>query len=117
MRLFQHPQSVVESSMIGDNTKVWSFTHILSGARIAADCNICDHVFIENDVIVGDRVTIKCGVQLWDGVRLEDDVFIRPNVTFPNNNFALSKEYPYKSLKTIVPQGLLSEQMQRYWPS
>jgi UDP-3-O-[3-hydroxymyristoyl] glucosamine N-acyltransferase len=51
---------------------------VFAGARIGADCNVCDHTFIENDVIVGDRVTVKCGVQLWDGVRIEDGRFHRP---------------------------------------
>ena len=54
---------------VGPRTRIWAFAHVLPGARIGADCNICDHTFIENDVIVGDRVTVKCGVQLWDGVR------------------------------------------------
>src|ERR1035441_7091138 len=48
--------------------------HILRGARIGRDCNICDHTFIENDVVIGDRVTVKCGVQLWDGVAIEDEI-------------------------------------------
>jgi UDP-2-acetamido-3-amino-2,3-dideoxy-glucuronate N-acetyltransferase len=105
MKFFKHAQSLVESERIGDNTRVWAFAHILPGAKIGEDCNICDHVFIENDVIVGDRVTIKCGVQLWDGVRLEDDVFIGPNVTFTNDNFPRSKKYPDKFINTIVRKG------------
>ena len=67
---------------------------MLPGATIGRDCNICDHVFIENDVIVGDRVTIKSGVQLWDGVRLGDDVFVGPNATFTNDPFPRSKQRP-----------------------
>src|SRR6266508_3200275 len=98
MDFFKHPQALVESEHIGTNTRIWAFAHVLPGARIGKDCNICDHVFIESDVVVGDRVTIKCGVQLWDGVRLEDDVFIGPNVTFTNDNFPRSKKYPEKYL-------------------
>jgi UDP-2-acetamido-3-amino-2,3-dideoxy-glucuronate N-acetyltransferase len=105
MKYFKHAQALVESKKIGDNTRVWAFAHILPGAKIGEDCNICDHVFIENDVIVGDRVTIKCGVQLWDGVHLEDDVFIGPNVTFTNDNFPRSKKYPDKFINTIVRKG------------
>lgn len=67
--------------------------HILPGAQIGSECNICDHVFIENDVTVGDRVTVKCGVQLWDGLRVEDDVFIGPNATFTNDIFPRSRQY------------------------
>jgi acetyltransferase-like isoleucine patch superfamily enzyme len=49
---------------------------------------------IESDVVIGDRVTLKSGVQLWDGTRIEDDVFIGPNVTFTNDPYPRSKEYP-----------------------
>jgi acetyltransferase-like isoleucine patch superfamily enzyme/dTDP-4-dehydrorhamnose 3,5-epimerase-like enzyme len=105
MKYFKHTEAIVETEQIGEKTRVWAFVHILSGARIGSDCNICDHVFIENDVIVGDRVTIKCGVQLWDGVRLENDVFIGPNVTFTNDNFPRSKQYPEKFMITTVRQG------------
>jgi len=77
----------------------------LAGARIGADCNVCDHVFIENDVLVGDRVTIKCGVQLWDGLRVADDVFIGPNVTFTNDSFPRSRKPPEAFLTTSVGPG------------
>lgn len=102
---FKHPQALVESEHIGPRTRIWAFAHVLSGAVIGADCNICDHVFIENDVRVGDRVTVKCGVQLWDGVVLEDDVFVGPNATFTNDRFPRSKQYPPEFPKTIVRSG------------
>lgn len=100
-----HPVALVESSQIGAGSRVWAFSHILPGARIGRDANICDHVFIENDVIVGDRVTVKCGVQLWDGVRIEDDVFIGPNVTFSNDPFPRSKQRPIEFAQTRVRSG------------
>ena len=78
---FLHPQGICESENVGPGTRIWAFAHVLPGASIGADCNICDHSFIENDVVLGDRVTVKSGVQLWDGLRVEDDVFIGPNVT------------------------------------
>jgi UDP-2-acetamido-3-amino-2,3-dideoxy-glucuronate N-acetyltransferase len=102
---FAHPNAIVESEKVGKDTRIWAFVHILPQAVIGEDCNLCDHVFVENDVIVGDRVTIKSGVQLWDGVRLEDDVFIGPNVTFTNDRFPRSKQYPQEYLKTIVERG------------
>src|SRR5262249_59185034 len=55
-----------------------------------------------NDVRIGDRVTVKCGVQLWDGVELEDDVFVGPNATFTNDLAPRSRRYQPKPLKTIV---------------
>lgn len=103
---FAHEKSIVENGVkIGSRTRVWAFVHILSGAVIGADCNLCDHVFIENDVVVGDRVTIKSGVQLWDGVTIEDDVFIGPNVAFTNDPFPRSKQYPEKFTPTLVRRG------------
>jgi UDP-3-O-[3-hydroxymyristoyl] glucosamine N-acyltransferase len=103
---FIHDKALVDpGATIGAGTRVWGFTHILAGARIGADCNICEQVFIENDVVVGDRVTVKCGVQLWDGVRLEDDVFVGPNVTFTNDRFPRSKQYPEHYLTTLVQAG------------
>jgi acetyltransferase-like isoleucine patch superfamily enzyme len=104
MNFFKHSHALVESEHIGENTRIWAFAHVLAGAKIGADCNICDHVFIENDVIIGDRVTIKCGVQIWDGVRLEDDVMIGPNATFTNDPFPRSKK-TFELLTTLVKKG------------
>lgn len=103
--MFVHPQALCETTAIGDNTRVWAFAHVLPGAKIGSDCNICDHVFIENDVIVGDRVTIKCGVQLWDGLRVADDVFIGPNATFSNDKYPKSKHYERQLLQTHIGRG------------
>jgi UDP-2-acetamido-3-amino-2,3-dideoxy-glucuronate N-acetyltransferase len=105
MSHFVHPQGLCESTRVGEGTRIWAFAHVLPGARLGAECNICDHVFIENDVIVGDRVTVKCGVQLWDGITLEDDVFIGPNATFTNDRFPRSKQYPEAFARTIVERG------------
>ena len=100
-----HPLSDVQSKIVGRGTNVWQYVVILSGAVIGADCNICSHCFIENDVVIGDRVTIKNGVQVWDGLRIEDDVFIGPNVTFTNDLFPRSKQHPEKFVQTTVQQG------------
>jgi acetyltransferase-like isoleucine patch superfamily enzyme/dTDP-4-dehydrorhamnose 3,5-epimerase-like enzyme len=102
---FVHPQGICESIQVGSRTRIWAFAHVLPGARIGADCNICDHVFIENHVVVGDRVTVKCGVQLWDGVRLEDDVFVGPNATFTNNPFPRSRQWLAEHPVTRVCEG------------
>jgi UDP-2-acetamido-3-amino-2,3-dideoxy-glucuronate N-acetyltransferase len=102
---FVHPQGICESTSVGARTNVWAFAHVLPGAVIGREANICDHVFIENDVIVGDRVTIKSGVQLWDGIELQDDVFVGPNVTFTNDSFPRSKKYPEKFSRTVIERG------------
>lgn len=101
---FCHPMAIVESSNIGDETRIWAFAHVLPGAVIGTNCNINDHTFIENDVILGDNVTIKSGVYIWDGVRLGDNVFIGPNVTFTNDLTPRSKQYPEKFLSTVIEE-------------
>lgn len=100
-----HPGSICESPHVGPGTQVWPFAHVLPGARIGSDCNLCAHVFVENDVIVGDRVTVKSGVQLWDGVRLESDVFVGPNATFTNDPMPRSKMRPESFAVTVVERG------------
>jgi acetyltransferase-like isoleucine patch superfamily enzyme len=103
--VFIHPQAIVESSDIGAATRIWAFAHVLPGAKIGKNCNICDHTFIESDVIIGDNVTVKCGVYLWDGLRVEDSVFIGPNATFTNDPRPRSKAYPEKFAQTVLKTG------------
>ena len=102
---YVHKRSICETTKVGARTRIWAFAHILSGAKIGSDVNVCDHTFIENDVIVGDRVTIKCFVALWDGLRVEDDVFIGPGVVFGNDKYPRSKKYPGKFLQTKIRKG------------
>lgn len=102
---FVHPAGICESDDIGARTRIWAFAHVLPGARVGADCNICDHVFIEGDVVIGDRVTVKSGVQLWDGVRLGNDVFIGPNATFSNDKFPRSRRWQEQIPETRVGDG------------
>jgi UDP-2-acetamido-3-amino-2,3-dideoxy-glucuronate N-acetyltransferase len=100
-----HALADVAPCDIGPETRVWQFVVIIAGARIGARCNICSHVLIEGDVQVGDRVTVKSGVQLWDGLRIEDDVFIGPNVTFTNDAFPRSGVRPEAFAVTCVRRG------------
>ena len=103
--MFIHPSSDVQSKQIGEGTRVWQYVVILPGAVIGRDGNICSHCFIENQVVVGDRVTVKCGVQLWDGVTLEDDVFVGPNATFTNDRVPRSRNASATLLPTLVKKG------------
>jgi acetyltransferase-like isoleucine patch superfamily enzyme len=103
--VYIHENAIVETDRIGHGTRVWAFAHILEGAIIGKNCNICDHTFIEGGVVVGDNVTIKCGAYLWDGLRIEDDVFIGPNATFTNDLRPRSKSYPEDFAKTIIGRG------------
>ncbi|WP_131782838.1 WxcM-like domain-containing protein [Legionella gresilensis] len=100
-----HPTADVQSKTIGEATRIWQFVVILSGAKIGKHVNICANCLIENDVVIGNNVTIKSGVYLWDGIQLDDDVFIGPNVTFTNDKFPRSKIYPEKFLPTKVERG------------
>lgn len=102
---FIHSLADVQTEFIGQGSRIWQFVVILAGARIGADANICSHCFIENDVVVGDRVTIKSGVQLWDGLRVGDGAFIGPNVTFTNDLYPRSKAYPDRFPVTVVGNG------------
>ncbi len=99
-----HPLSDCQAT-VPASTRVWQYCVVLPKAVIGEDCNICSHCFIENDVRIGDRVTVKSGVQLWDGVRIEDDVFIGPNVSFTNDRYPRSKQYPERFEETVVRRG------------
>lgn len=99
-----HPLADCQA-IVPDNTNVWQFCVLLPKAKIGQNCNICSYCFIENDVVIGDNVTIKCGVQLWDGLRVEDNVYIGPNVTFTNDKFPKSKNKNWQLLQTRICEG------------
>lgn len=100
-----HSLADVKSPYIGERTNIWQFCVVMQNAVIGSDCNICAFVLIENEVSIGNRVTIKSGVQLWDGIIVEDDVFIGPNVTFTNDRYPLSKNPKWKKETTIIRRG------------
>jgi acetyltransferase-like isoleucine patch superfamily enzyme len=102
-----HARALCETTTVGPRTRIWAFVHVLNGANIGSDCNICDHAFIEGRVRVGDRVTVKNGVQLFDGVVVEDDVFLGPNCIFTNDLTprAAVKKPAESLLSTLVQRG------------
>lgn len=100
-----HSTAIVDSQNIGEDTRIWQYCVILPEAKIGKNCNICSHCFIENEVSVGNNVTIKCGVQLWDGITIEDDVFIGPNVTFCNDRYPKSGNKNWNKEKILVKKG------------
>jgi UDP-2-acetamido-3-amino-2,3-dideoxy-glucuronate N-acetyltransferase len=101
---FIHEHALVESDAIGAGTRIWAFAHVMPGAVIGADCNVCDHTYVEGGVTVGDRVTLKSGVFLWEGLRVHDDVFIGPQATFTNDLMPRSRQ-PFKLRETTVLRG------------
>jgi len=100
-----HPTAEVQSEHIGTGTDVWQYVIVLPRAVIGSNCNINAYCFIENDVLMGDNVTLKCGVFLWDGITLGNNVFVGPNVTFTNDKYPRSKQYPAKYQKTVIEDG------------
>lgn len=100
-----HPLADVQTQAIGADTLIWQFSVILKGAVVGSNCNINCHTFIENDVVIGNNVTVKSGVYLWDGITVEDYVFIGPNVTFTNDKVPRSKQYPTSFDRTVLRQG------------
>ena len=104
-KIFIHTTAEVQTKKIGINTFVWQYAVILKNAKIGKKCNINSHTFIENDVIIGNNVTVKCGVYLWDGLRVEDNVFIGPNATFTNDKYPKSKIKPKKYENIILKKG------------
>ncbi|MGE6140696.1 acyltransferase [Aeromonas veronii] len=100
--MYIHPLSDVQTSNIGEGTRVWQFAVVLKDAQIGRDCNICAHTLIESDVTIGNNVTVKSGVYIWDGTRISNNVFIGPNVTFTNDKMPRSKVYPDEFLQIII---------------
>lgn len=100
-----HPLSDVQSKNIPESTRIWQYCVILPNAKIGEDCNICSHCLIENEASIGNKCTIKCGVQIWDGIEIEDNVFVGSNVTFTNDKYPLSQNESWTLLKTRVCKG------------
>ncbi len=100
-----HPTADVQTSNIGDDTLIWQYAVILKGATIGSNCNINCHTFIENDVTIGNNVTVKSGIYLWDGITVGNDVFLGPNVTFTNDKYPRSKQYPESFQRITIEDG------------
>lgn len=105
--VFVHPQGLCESDAVGPRTRIWAFAHVLSGAEIGADCNVCDHAFIEGGARLGDGVTVKNAVLVFDGVTVEDEVFLGPGMVFTNDlrPRAAAKKDRSQFVPTVVRQG------------
>jgi acetyltransferase-like isoleucine patch superfamily enzyme len=105
MSNFVHENSDVQTKNIGSNTRIWQYCVILPNAQIGSDCNICSHCFIENEVVIGDRVTVKFSSHICDGITIGNDVFIGPQVSFLNDKLPRSKHYPDSYPQTVVQDG------------
>ncbi len=106
-KFFKHPTALISSkAQVGDKTRVWAFVNIADGATIGQDCNICDGCYIEKGSVIGNRVILKNGVNVFEGVTLEDNVFCGANVGFTNDRHprALRRD-PWVLEKTLVKTG------------
>ncbi len=105
--VFVHPKALVETDDIGEGTRVWAFAHVMKGAKVGRNCNICDHAFIESGAVLGNCVTVKNAVLVWDKVTVEDEVFLGPNMVFTNdmNPRVAFKKSPDAFLPTLVKRG------------
>jgi UDP-2-acetamido-3-amino-2,3-dideoxy-glucuronate N-acetyltransferase len=105
--VFVHERALCESDEIGARTRVWAFAHVMKGAVVGSDCNVCDHAFIESGARLGNHVTVKNCVLIWDKVTVEDDVFLGPNMVFTNdmNPRVAFKKPPERFLPTVVKRG------------
>ena len=97
--VFIHESSFIDNNVvIGDNTKVWHFSHIQSGASLGKNCTIGQNVNISNNVKIGNFVKIQNNVSVYEGVELEDYVFCGPSMVFTNINLPRS-EFPQRGSK------------------
>ncbi len=103
-KYYVHPNAIVETENIGKDTRIWAFTHVMKDVSIGEDCNICDHSFVESSVTIGSRVVIKNGIAIWEGVTIEDDVFLGPYCVFTNDMYPRSKAHQ-GVIKTLVKKG------------
>lgn len=102
MNVMIHKTSEVQTSDIGEGTKIWQYVVVLKNVKIGKDVNLCSHCFVEEDVVMGDRVTIKFGVIVGSASRIGNDVFIGPQVVFTNDKYPRSKVYPEKYLPITI---------------
>jgi len=105
--VFVHEKALCETDEVGPKTRIWAFAHVMKGASVGAGCNICDHAFLESGAKIGNRVTVKNNVLLWDKVTVEDEVFLGPNAVFTNdlNPRVAFKKKPEQFLPTLVRRG------------
>jgi len=107
MDYYVHETSIIdEGAIIGKNTKIWHFSHIMSNCRIGENCNIGQNVVVSPDVVLGNNVKVQNNVSIYTGVICEDDVFLGPSMVFTNiinPRSAVVRRDKYQ--KTIVKKG------------
>lgn len=106
-KYYVHPSAIIDDgAIIGKDTKIWHFCHVMSGSKIGNKCSIGQNVFVANDVILGNNVKVQNNVSIYTGVVCEDDVFLGPSMVFTNitnPRSAIVRKGQYE--KTIVRKG------------
>lgn len=102
-----HSSAIIDDNCeIGEGTKIWHFSHIMSGCKIGKRCNIGQNVVVSPQVILGDNVKVQNNVSIYTGVTCEDDVFLGPSMVFTNvinPRSAITRKDEYR--KTLVHKG------------
>lgn len=107
MNPFIHPTAIIDPDcQIGDGTKIWHFSHLMSHCKIGKNCNLGQNVFVAEGVTIGDHVKVQNNVSIYAGVEVEDDVFLGPAMVFTNvlnpRSF-IERKSEFK--KTLVRRG------------
>jgi UDP-2-acetamido-3-amino-2,3-dideoxy-glucuronate N-acetyltransferase len=107
MKYFAHPTAVIDDNcIIGEGTKIWHFSHIMTGAIIGNNCNLGQNVVVSPKVILGNNVRVQNNVSIYEGVICEDDVFLGPSMVLTNvinPRSAVSRKNEYKT--TLIQKG------------
>ena len=106
-RYFAHPTAIIDDGCeIGDNVKIWHFSHVMTGCKIGDNCNLGQNVVVSPKVILGKNVRVQNNVSIYEGVICEDDVFLGPSMVFTNvinPRSAVSRKHEY--MATWVRKG------------
>ncbi len=107
MSYFAHPSAIIdENVVIGEGTKIWHFSHVMSGSVIGNNCNLGQNVVVSPKVTLGNNVRVQNNVSIYEGVICEDDVFLGPSMVFTNvfnPRSAVSRKHEY--MQTLVKKG------------
>jgi UDP-2-acetamido-3-amino-2,3-dideoxy-glucuronate N-acetyltransferase len=107
MNYYAHETAIIDDgAIIGENTKIWHFCHVMNGAKLGKGCILGQNVFVANDVVLGNNVKVQNNVSLYTGVICEDDVFLGPSMVFTNvvnPRSAIVRRGQYS--KTVVKKG------------
>ena len=101
-----HPTAIVDkTAKIGEGTKIWHFVYVREHAKIGKNCVLGHAVYVDRNVKIGNRVKLENRANLYDGVTIEDDVFVGPHVTFTNDLCPRSFSADWKIVPTLVKKG------------